>query len=707
MEAQKSSSSPETVQPTAAPSVSSLIGLQIGVVVVAALYFGREVLIPVTIAVLLSFVLAPIVHLLRRLRFGRVPSIVLAVFVALAILVSIGVAVGTQLADVAAKIPEYASTIEVKVATVRAYTVDRVAALIEPMRRLVNPRTNNEQPPQSAASPAREPHNPSANRSDKSQNNSEAKAEAPTQAGPLPLLKNYLPSLLSPLASIGIVLVVAVFVLLQKEDLRDRLIRLFGSSDLHRTTAALDDAAARLSRYFLTQLAINAAFAMVVGAGLWLIGVPNPLLWAIFAGIFRFVPYIGAFLSAAVPILLAAAVDPGWSMVWWTIGLYLVVELAVGQVIEPILYGHSTGLSPFAVIVSAIFWTWIWGPIGLVLSTPMTLCLVVLGRHVERLELFDVLLGDRPALTPVESFYQRILAGDVDEVQDHAELLLKKQSLSSYYDEVALRGMKLAAKDSERGVLLPRQLDGVRKAIEALVKELAGYDDDEPKAAASVSEPAGTPRQEQEDKEKLAAKRAPPRNVSDDENLSVLWRTEQPVLCLGGKGPLDEAASCMLGQLLEKHGIGSRVAAFSAASRDAIGRLDVADIAMVCVSYLDISGNPPHLRYLIKRLRLKLPQASILVGIWSSIDTLSEEQKRLIDADFYTTSLREAIDMCINEATRRQDVSASRDAADKPEQGGKGDAGGKSAAGGNGDAGVVEPQTSPNAVVSFSGRGRP
>jgi hypothetical protein len=365
----------------------------------------------------------------------------------------------------------------------------------------------------------------------KGSHNTEAKAEARPQAGPLPLVANYLPSVLSPLASIGIVLVVTVFVLLQKEDLRDRLIRLFGSSDLHRTTAALDDGAARLSRYFLTQLSINAAFAMVVGAGLYLIGVPNPLLWAIFAGIFRFVPYVGAILSAALPIALAAAVDPGWSMVWWTIGLYLVVELTVGQVVESILYGHSTGLSPFAVIVSAIFWTWIWGPIGLVLSTPMTLCLVVLGRHVERLEFFDVLLGDRPALTPVESFYQRVLAGDVDEVQDHAELLLKQRSLSSYYDEVALKGMQLAAKDSERGVLRPRQLSSVRNAIELLVKELAGYDDEEPKAAAAKTEPAGIPRQE---KEEVTAKRAPPKKLAEDENVSVLWRTEQPVLCLGG-----------------------------------------------------------------------------------------------------------------------------------------------------------------------------
>jgi hypothetical protein len=236
----------------------------------------------------------------------------------------------------------------------------------------------------------------------------------------------------------GIVVVVAIFVLLQKEDLRDRLIRLFGATDLHKTTVAMDDAARRLSKYFLTQLAINTSFGILIGIGLYFIGLPNPLLWGILSGLLRFVPYIGAFISAALPLALAMAVDPGWSMVIWTGGLYVGGEVLVSQAIEPVLYGHSTGLSPFAVIVAAIFWSWMWGPIGLILSMPLTLSVVVLGRYVERLAFLDILLGDRPALTPIESFYQRILAGDEDEALDHAELLLKERSLSSYYDEVIL-----------------------------------------------------------------------------------------------------------------------------------------------------------------------------------------------------------------------------------------------------------------------------
>jgi predicted PurR-regulated permease PerM len=186
------------------------------------------------------------------------------------------------------------------------------------------------------------------------------------------------------LATVGIVFVVATFILLQREDLRDRLIRLFGATDLHRTTSALDDAARRLSKYFLTQFGINATFGLVIGVGLFFIGVPNPVLWGMLSALLRFVPYIGSFIGAGLPIALAAAVDPGWSMVIWTAALYIVIELLVGQAVEPMMYGRGTGLSPLAVVVAAIFWSWLWGPIGLILSMPLTLCLVVLGRHVER-----------------------------------------------------------------------------------------------------------------------------------------------------------------------------------------------------------------------------------------------------------------------------------------------------------------------------------
>ncbi len=268
---------------------------------------------------------------------------------------------------------------------------------------------------------------------------------------------------MQPLATVGIVFVVLLFVLMQREDLRDRMIRLAGSSDLHRTTVAIDDAARRLSRYFVVQLALNAAFGVVIGIGLYVIGVPNPVLWAIFSALMRFVPYLGAVLSAILPMALAAAVDPGWNMMIAVAILFVVLEPLTGQVFEPIFYGQSTGLSPFAVLVSALFWTWLWGPVGLLLSTPLTVCLVVLGRHVEHLEFLDVLFGDRPALTPVQNFYQRILAGDSEEVLGHAELILQQCSLSSYYDEVVLKALELAARDAARGVLTARQKGAMRR----------------------------------------------------------------------------------------------------------------------------------------------------------------------------------------------------------------------------------------------------
>ena len=239
---------------------------------------------------------------------------------------------------------------------------------------------------------------------------------------------------------------------MQRQDLRNRLVRLAGAQDLQRTTAALDDAGQRLSRLFLTSLRSMRA-SVVIGIGLWIIGVPSAPLWGMLAMIMRFVPYIGAMISAIFPLILAAAVGPGWTMVLVTATLFLIAETIAGQAIEPLLYGQSTGLSPVAVIVSATFWTWLWGPIGLVLATPLTMCLVVVGRHVDRLNFLEVMFGDEPPLTPAELIYQRMLARDPVEAAEQAEIFLKKKPLVTYYDEILLEGLKLAQADAERGLL--------------------------------------------------------------------------------------------------------------------------------------------------------------------------------------------------------------------------------------------------------------
>ena len=300
------------------------------------------------------------------------------------------------------------------------------------------------------------------------------------------MLQTIIGPLLQPLATTGIVIVFVVFFLLQREDLRDRFIRLAGAHDLQKTTKALDDAAQRLSRYLLMQLAINATFGILIGAGLWLIGIPNPVLWGILAMLLRFVPYIGPVIAAVFPAALALAIDPGWTMLVWTACLFLVVEPLMGQVVEPLLYGHSTGLSAVAIVVAAAFWTWLWGPIGLLLSTPLTLCLVVLGRHVERLEFLAILLGDQPALTLEENFYQRVLANDPDEAAHQAELYLKSKPLAEYYDEVAIRGLALAQLDVNRGVLEHARRVQIKEAVLGLIDDLSDHVDAPPAAEADA-----------------------------------------------------------------------------------------------------------------------------------------------------------------------------------------------------------------------------
>ena len=290
--------------------------------------------------------------------------------------------------------------------------------------------------------------------------------------GPFAMLRTIAGTALSPLETTALVVIFVVFILLQREDLRNRFIRLVGSKDLQRTTVAMNDAAGRLSRFFLVQTLVNATYGVIIGLALSLIGVPGPVLFGILAFLMRFVPYVGAIVAAAFPALLAAAVDPGWTMALETLALFILLESLVGNVVEPLLYGRNTGLSPIAVVVAATFWTWLWGPVGLVLSTPLTVCLVVIGRHVDQLSFLDVILGDAPVLSPVEHFYQRLLVGDGAEIADQAEQFLKTQPLIAYYDEVALNGLLMAQEDFSRGVLDEAGQTRIRETIEEVIEDL-------------------------------------------------------------------------------------------------------------------------------------------------------------------------------------------------------------------------------------------
>jgi len=635
--------SPPAVPPAGTPGAKGMTGVAVAVVVVVALYFGRKVLMPITLALLLSFVLTPLVELLRRLWLGRILSVLLAVILALAIIAAVGISIGIQVSHLSQQLPQYQSEIGRKIRHLQSSTVHRLSGKLQKLDHQLNAATG----PSAAnrASPSAEPE--------------QAKKPLPvvvTQAPPsaLTMAREVVAPFLSPAATAGIILVVTIFALLQKEDLRDRAIRLFGSSDLRRTTVAMNDAGRRLSRYFLTQLAINTTFGVIIAIGLHFIGVPDPVLWGIVGALLRFVPYIGSWIAALLPMALAAAAAPGWSKMIWTAVLYAATELTMGQLVEPLVYGHTTGLSPLAVIIAAIFWTWIWGPVGLIISTPLTLCLVILGRHTEHLEFLDVMLGDRPALSPVEGFYQRILADDPDEVEAQAERYLAERPLTSYYDEVALKGLELAANDVARRTLSAAKIERLKSAINELVDDLDKYDDAPRPRTGSGDEDAGAGPTS--DKKALPAQAAPDGGLAmasmSPAELKPVWQGTAPVLCIAGRGPLDEAAASMLAQLLRKRGIGARVLPHEAVSRSNIRALDPQGVAMACISYLDIGGNPAHLYYLLLRLRKRLPDAQLLVGLWPDKGLGREDTglRTQAKADYCVGSLHEAVAACLAQA---------------------------------------------------------
>jgi predicted PurR-regulated permease PerM len=612
----------------------------IGAIVVAALYFGREVFMPMALAALLSFGLAPVVRLLRRCKLRRGLAVAVAVLLAFLVIVGIGSLLGGQLAQLAVNLPQYQSNIVEKVRSLKGSAgggniVERATAMLRSVgNEIAKPE---EAAPGTSASPsASRPATASP---------SPAKSAAPQPPAPLPVeihqpeptpierIETILGPLLQPLGTAGIVIVFVIFVLAQREDLRDRLIRLAGAGDLRRTTEALDDAARRIGRYILAQLAINTTFGVLIGIGLGVIGVPNPVLFGVLGMLLRFVPYIGAFIVAAIAVAMAVAVDPSWSMALWTLCLFLVIEPVTGQVIEPLIYGQSTGLSPIAVLVAAAFWTWLWGPVGLLLSTPLTVCLVVLGRHVEYLQFLDILLGDEPALSAEESFYQCMLAQHPDEAALQAEELLKEMPLSAYYDEVAIQGLALAQRDVNRGALDHEHRARVKETIDGVIDDLSDHDDVPPDAQAeSGADKAAKPKRD-------AA--APP-----------------SVMCIGGRGSLDEAAAAMLVQLLEKHGVSAQVAPSSAASFANLPHLDVDGIRIACLSYLE-PGGFTNARFLVRRLRRRLPHATIVIGFWTLTAEEAEAQGALAatGADRLVTSLRQAVEL-VMELAAEPDAAA-------------------------------------------------
>lgn len=616
--------------PAAVPGVNGLLGLAVGVVVIAGLYFAQDVLIPITLAIILSFVLSPIVALLRRWKVPKSLAVLAAVLVAFGVVGGIGTIVGIQAASLSGDAPGYARTIEGKVERAKAFAAGRVAFFTrESTRARPAPPTTTITETIGNATRAPVP----------------VRVEN-DEPNPLSIAGRILGPILGPFETFVIVLVVAIFILLQKEDLRDRMIRVFGSGDLHRTTTAMDDAGDRLSRYFLSQLGVNAAFGTVIGIAMWAIGMPVPALWGIVAGTLRFVPYIGALLGAVLPLAVAAGIDPGWGMVIAVAATFAVVEPLTGYVVEPLLYGHSTGLSPLSVVIAAVFWTWIWGPVGLVLSMPLTLCLVVLGRHVPSLEFLDVLLGDRPALTPVEGFYQRMLADDPTEALEQAGVLLQERSLTAYYDEVALGGLKLAAADVRRGVVDRAAARRITAAMLTVVDELDAEDE------AAHGGPWLSPMHGDAPIAETAPAALP--TAPDD------WRARGSIVCIAGRGPLDDAVTAMMAQLLERRGFGVRRIEHGATARDSLATLELGSARLICLSYLEVGGTPSHLRYLVRRLRAASGGVPVMVGLWPEGEAaLTDAQiQRTLGADLYVGTLGAAVEAALSLAGKPMEQAA-------------------------------------------------
>jgi predicted PurR-regulated permease PerM len=589
------------------PEITSLLRLAVAVVAVATLYVAQDVLIPIVLAAILSFVLSPFVAALERIGVPRAISVAVTALVTFCLIVLAGTFVARQASTLAADAPRYALTIQLKLQNLEALASSRLEGIAGSLGMgSVSPAAAHTTPASTAPGP--------------SQGSGGARApDSPTPVARannslLEVARTIVAPVLGPIETTVIVLVIAMFVLMEREDVRDRFIRLAGARDLHRTTAAMDDAAARLSRYFISQLTVNTAFGTVIALGLWSIGIPSPALWGALSGLLRFIPYVGPILAALPPLLLAAAVDPGWRAAVEVALLFVVVEPVTGYLVEPLLYGHSTGLAPIAVIVAAVFWTWMWGPVGLIISTPVTLCLVVMGRHLKSLEFFDVLLGDRPALTPVDTFYQRLLTGDPDDALERADTALQQQTLLEYYDDVVLQALQRAAEDEARGAITVDQATAVSRTMTQVFADL-----NDRAESPGVLEPA----------------------TSGPVN-------DRLIACVAGRGPFDDAVSAMLEQLLEQRRVRTRRVRNADVSRERIGHCDLDTADAIIVLDLDMRAALSPLKYLVRRLRQRTPHARIIVGLRPKAPPgdVTSAPPDAIGADAYVGSLREALDAC-------------------------------------------------------------
>jgi len=575
-------------------------------VVVAALYFARAVFIPLALAVLLAFLLAPLVVRLRHWGLGRVPSTMIVVLFSFLLIAIFGGVMTSQLADLAHKLPGYEQNIARKLESLKSSgggMISRVTRVVRSVTEELTPRSapTKTQPGEERPVPV------------------EIRR---TTFSPLEVIRNVLGSVLNVVLTAAIVIVFVIFMLIQREDLRDRLIRLLGAGSVNVTTQALDEAAQRVSRYLLALLGVNIVYGLVAGIGLYFIGVPNPLLWGLLAGLLRYVPYLGIWIAAAMPAAVAFAVEPGWVQVVIIFGLYLGVDLLVYNFVEPQLYGTSTGISPIAILVAAVFWTWLWGPVGLLLATPLTVCVVVLGRYVPSLEFLSVILGDEPVLAPETRFYQRLLAMDVKEATEVAEQFLKGKSLEELYDALLVPALTLAEEDRRRGRLDEEREQFVFKTTRFLVDDLAERAEE---LVNGNNSSRGRARKE-------AAAR---KNGTQTGDMAAL--------CIPARDEADEIAAQMLVQLLNQAGLKAKALPSAALAGESLEQVTQEKPLVVCVSSVPPFGYM-HARYLCRRLRAEFPEQKLVAAILTERDVEEVKKRRPeITSDEIASSLKQAL----------------------------------------------------------------
>lgn len=599
-------------------------------VVAAVLHFGKDVFLPLAIAMLITFALSPLVTYLRNKGLPMLATVLAVVTLAFAVIGLFLMVVATQMSQLAMNLPTFQANIVTKLEALKeAENGSGIVSRVTGMIAAINAEIGAAVPQaDAAAAPAPMP------------------VEVVERRSAVQMLQDLVLPLISPIATAGLVIVVVIFMLLEREELRDRFIRLVGSNDLHRTTQMLEDAGSRVANYLIIQLLVNMIYAVPIGIGLWFIGVPNAMLWGLLTLVLRFVPYIGTVLAAAFPMFLAFAVSPDWSTLIWTVVLFASVEMITSNVIEPWLYGSRTGVSPLAIIIAAIFWTWIWGPLGLVLSTPLTVCLVVLGRHIPQFELFDILFGDEPVLSPHARLYQRLLAGESVETTARAAEALEESYLAEYYRDVGIPALLLAQDDFDRGVLTQAQEARLAEVATTLVRDLSEVAVEElhdAQKAASEPEAATEPG--------AADASGPMTNAALD---GIGYR----VLSIGGRSKLDDVAAAMLGQIMTADGAEVAHMSYEDLAPSRFAAVKATDAQCIVLNFLD--SNPSRAALLqIRRIKRAVPHLRVGVVIWqmpselaagddpgnqaAQVELAKKREAEAIGADFVVTDAEAAM----------------------------------------------------------------